>query len=498
MKISFAPRSVPSSGALAVGVLAGGKLTPAASAVDKKTRGALKRAMKGSPRFTGKKGQVLDVVAPSGTRLSRVVLTGLGKAADLDALGYEALGGSLARRFGEGDTAAAVAIDDIPGARVEAAEAAARVRFGASLGSYHFDRYRTKVPKDKKPSLRSLSVQAADVAGARRAYRDLHAVAVGVRLARDLVVEPGNVIYPKTLADQACALAELGVTVEVLNRARLEKLGMRTLLAVAQGSVHEPFVVVMRWNGSKDKRAAPVALIGKGVTFDSGGLSIKPSVSMEEMKYDMAGSAAVIGAMRALAGRKAKANVVGVVGLVENMPSAGAQRPGDVVKSLSGQTIEVLNTDAEGRLVLADCLWYTKDRFKPRAMIDLATLTGAIIVSLGHHYAGIFSNDDQLSEQLTVAGTAEGEPVWRLPIGEDYDRMINSNIADMKNIGGRGAGSITAAQFLKRFVGKAPWVHIDIAGTAWSYKNKPTVPKGASGFGVRLLNRLIADNFEDR
>ena len=498
MKVSFAPRSVPSSGALAVGVLAGGKLTPAASALDRKTRGALKRAMKGAPRFTGKKGQMLDVTAPPGTRLSRVVLAGLGKAADLDALAFEALGGSLARRFGGGDTTAAVAVDDIPGARLEAAEAAARVGFGASVGSYRFDRYRTKARKDKKPTLRSLSVQATDVAGARSAFRDLDPVVAGIHLARNLVAEPGNVIYPKTLADQVRTLADFGVTVEVLNRARLEKIGMRTLLAVAQGSDHEPFVVVMRWNGSADKKAAPVALIGKGVTFDSGGLSIKPASGMEEMKFDMAGSAAVIGAMRALAGRKAKANVVGIVGLVENMPSAKAQRPGDVVTSLSGQTIEVLNTDAEGRLVLADCLWYAKDRFKPRAMIDLATLTGAIIVSLGHHYAGIFSNNDKLSEQLTAAGTAEGERVWRLPMGDEYDRMINSDIADMKNIGARSAGSITAAQFLKRFVGKAPWVHIDIAGTAWCYKDTSTVPKGASGFGVRLLNRLIADNFEDR
>ena len=496
MKLSFSAPGVPTQGALAVGVLPGGKLTPEAAKLDKRTRGALRRAIQAAARFRGEKGQMLDVVAPAGTRLSRVVLAGLGKPADLNERAWEDLGGNLARRFAEGDRTAAVAVEAVAGSAVDAETAAARVAYGASLGGYRFDHYRTKMPKDKKPTLRTLVVRCADATAARAAFRQLDAVGAGVRMARDLVSEPGNVVYPRTLADAAQGLEALGVKVEVLGRARLERIGMRTLLAVAQGSDYEPFVVVMRWNGAPSTKERPVAFVGKGVTFDSGGLSIKPSSGMEEMKFDMAGSAAVIGAMRALAGRKARVNAVGVVGLVENMPSAKAQRPGDIVKSLSGQTIEVLNTDAEGRLVLADCLTYTKDRFKPVAMLNLATLTGAIIAALGYHHAGIFSNNDRLSKELTDAGAAEGERVWRMPLGPEYDSELDSPIADMKNIGGKGAGSITAAQFLQRYVGAVPWVHIDIAGTAWAYKDKATVPKGASGFGVRLLNRLVADHYE--
>ena len=497
MRIAFTKTAVPVSGTLVVGVLAGGKLTDTAKAVDEKTGGALKRAIRAYSRFNGETGQMLDVVSPRGTRLSRVVLAGLGRAKEIDARSMEDLGGSVARRVGAaGDRAAAIAIDEIAGAAIYATHAAARVALGARLGAYRFDRYRTKERPGRKPSLRSVAVLAASPQAARRLFADLSPLADGILLARDLVSEPGNVIYPRTLADRARTLKDVGVKVEVLGRAQLEKLGMRTLLGVAQGSAHDPYVVVMRWNGAAESRKPPVAFVGKGVTFDSGGLSLKTSQGMEDMKFDMAGSAAVIGVMRALAGRKASVNAVGVIGLVENMPSATAQRPGDVVTSMSGQTIEILNTDAEGRLVLADCLWYTREHFKPRAMFDLATLTGAIIVSLGFHHAGIFSNDDALAEQLTAAGIAEGEKVWRLPLGKAYDKQINSEIADMKNIGGKGAGSITAAQFLKRFVGNTPWVHIDIAGTAWNYKDKPTVPKGASGFGIRLLNRLVADHFD--
>jgi leucyl aminopeptidase len=279
----------------------------------------------------------------------------------------------------------------------------------------------------------------------------------------------------------------------------MAKLGMRSLLGVGQGSEHDSQLVVMVWQGAGDmKKHPPVAFVGKGVTFDTGGISIKPAAGMEEMKWDMAGAGAVIGAMKALALRKAKANVVGVVGLVENMPSGTAQRPGDVVKSMSGQTIEVINTDAEGRLVLADALWYCQDRFKPSAMIDLATLTGAIMISLGKEHAGLFSNNEELAAALLKAGGEVGETLWRMPLGDAYDKMINSDIADMKNVGGRWGGSITAAQFLKRFVNDLPWAHLDIAGTAWSEKDAPTVPKGATAFGVRLLERLVADRYEKR
>ena len=293
-------------------------------------------------------------------------------------------------------------------------------------------------------------------------------------------------------------LRELGIDVEVLDEKKMKKLGFGALLGVGQGSVRPPRLVVMRWLGAKDKAAAPLAFVGKGITFDTGGISLKPGPGMEDMKWDMAGAGAVFGAMKAIAGRKAKANVVGVLALAENMPDGNAQRPGDIVTSLSGQTIEVLNTDAEGRLVLADALWYTQDRFKPRLMIDLATLTGAVIIALGSEYAAVFSNSDELVERLQASGKAVGENLWRLPLGDSYDREIDCDAADMKNISsGREAGSTIGAVFLQRFVNSVPWAHLDIAGTAWSKKDKPTVPKGATGYGVRLLDRLVAQYYED-
>jgi len=314
------------------------------------------------------------------------------------------------------------------------------------------------------------------------------------------VTEPPNVIYPDSLAKRCKELTKLGVKVEVLGEPQMRRLGMWALLGVGQGSIRESRLVVMRWNGkrgAKAKKDKPVCFVGKGITFDTGGISLKPAGGMEEMKYDMGGSGVVIGLMKALAGRKAKVNAVGVIALAENMPGSNAQRPSDVVTSMSGQTIEVLNTDAEGRLVLADALHYANTRFKPQFIVDLATLTGAIIVALGSEYAGLFSNNDKLSERLSDAGEEVGELVWRLPQGEVFDKMLKSDIADMKNIsGGRGAGSITAAQFLGRFVGKTPWAHLDIAGVTWTKSDKPLSPKGATAFGVRLLNRLVADYYE--
>ena len=310
--------------------------------------------------------------------------------------------------------------------------------------------------------------------------------------------EPGNVIYPESLAQQAKELAALGVKVTVLDEKQMQKLGMGALLGVAQGSAQAPRLVSMHWQGNPSSKDKPVCFVGKGVTFDSGGISLKPGAGMEDMKYDMAGSAAVIGAMKALAGRKSRANVVGVIGLVENMPSGTAQRPGDVVKSADGQTIEIINTDAEGRLVLADALWYAQKTFQPRCVIDLATLTGAIVIALGHDSAGLFSNDDTLSEQLVKAGKAVEEKLWRFPMNDYYDRLIDSPIADMRNsVNGREAGSITAAQFLQRFIKKGTaWAHLDIAGMAWAHKDKALCPKGAAGFGVRLLDRFVSENFE--
>jgi leucyl aminopeptidase len=350
----------------------------------------------------------------------------------------------------------------------------------------------------------------------------MRAVAEGVFLARDLVSEPPNVLNPETMAERCRDLEKLGVQVEILGPKEMKKLGMGAILGVAQGSENEPRIAVMQWlgasgggNGGKKARAAqkPIAFVGKGVTFDTGGISIKPAGGMEDMKFDMAGGAAVIGLMAALAGRRAKVDAVGLVGMVENMPSGTAQRPGDVVKTLSGKTVEVINTDAEGRLVLADVMSYCQDRFQPAAMVDLATLTGAIIVALGHEHAGLFSNDDELAARITAAGKSTGEACWRMPLGDAYDKQIKSDIADMKNVGGRQGGSITAAQFLQRFVGgnggkdkdkgaagngggHLPWAHLDIAGTAWTTKDLPSVPKGATGFGVRLLDRMVAAHYE--
>ena len=499
MKIAFAEPSLPKSGSLVVGVLDDRKLTPSAQRIDKETGGMVSRAMAAS-KFKGKKDDVLSILAPAGVDLARVILLGLGKASALDATAWQNAGGKIAAQLNSaGETVAQVEVDKIDGAKLAPADAAAELAYGARLRSYRFDKYRTKEKPDQKPSLKTLTV-AVDASGeAKKKFATLDKIADAVFFTRDLVSEPANIIYPETLADRARELEELGVEVEVLGRKEMKKLGMGALLGVGQGSERPPRLVVMQWKGAPDaKEQRPIAFIGKGVTFDTGGISIKPAAGMEDMKWDMAGAGVVIGVMRALAGRKAKVNAVGIGGLVENMPGGNAQRPGDIVTSMSGQTIEVLNTDAEGRLVLADALWYCQDRFKPRFMVDLATLTGAIIVALGSEYAGMYSSDDKLAKQLVAAGEAVGEKLWRMPLHDSYDKLIDSDAADIKNIsGGRDAGSITAAQFLKRFTNDVPWAHLDIAGTTWSKKDAATVPKGATSFGVRLLDRLVADNYEE-
>jgi leucyl aminopeptidase len=500
MKIEFAALSVPASGAVAVPVMVDRKMGPSAAKIDKASGGALGRAMAAS-RFTGKANQALTVMAPAATKLSRVVLIGAGdppKDGALDKI--EARGGTVvAQLLMSGESEVAIMVDSLPGVPGSAAERAARIAYGAKLRAYRFDKYRTKMKDDDKPSLKKIVVQCDDPSGARKAFQRWDAVADAVYMTRDLVSEPANIIYPETLAQAAKTLTKVGVKVEVLGEKEMKKLGMGSLLGVGQGSERESQLVVMRWDGApgaKGDAKRPIAFLGKGVTFDTGGISIKPAGGMEEMKWDMGGAGTVIGLMRALAARKAKANVVGIVGLVENMPDGNAQRPGDIVTSMSGQTIEVINTDAEGRLVLADALWYCQDRFKPRFMVDLATLTGAIIISLGHEHAGLFSNNDELSDRLTAAGKATGELVWRMPLAEAYDRAIDSDAADMKNVGDRAGGSITAAQFLQRFVNNVPWAHLDIAGTAWAKKDTALCPKGATAFGVRMLDRLVADHYE--
>ncbi len=493
-KFEFSEPKLPKNGTVVVGILDDRKLTPSAETLDKALDGTITRAMAAS-KFRGKKEQTLSMLAAGD--YDRVVLLGLGDPKKLDDQQSQKLGGIvLAGLNGAGAKDATVMIDGTDGSKLSAADIAANMAAGAGLRSYRFDAYRTKEKADKKPSLKVLTFGVKDAGDATKAFKPLSAVTEGVFLTRDLVSEPPNVIFPATLAERIHELEKYDLDIEILDEPAMEKLGMGALLGVGQGSAQDPRLVIMRWNGGKDGDA-PLAFCGKGVTFDSGGLSIKPAGGMEDMKWDMGGSAVVTGLMKALALRKAKVNAVGVVGLVENMPSGTAQRPGDIVKSMSGQTIEVLNTDAEGRLVLADVLWYTQERYKPKFMIDLATLTGAIIVALGEEYAGLFSNNDDLAKKLEAAGKAVNEPLWRMPMGDVYDKMIDSDAADMKNIGGgRAGGSITAAQFLQRFVNKLPWAHLDIAGVTWSKKDAAIAPKGGTGYGVRLLDRFVADNYE--
>ena len=491
LDIAFARSTLPKSGALVLLVHEGEKPSGLWQQVDEATGGAIARALEVA-EFKGGKGKSVSILAP-GANLNRVIVIGLGKPAEITDRVLNEAGGAAAAALTR-EAAAAVSAGTLTPAQ------AADVALGAVLKAYRFDRYRTKEKAEDKPKLTKLSILTSDLPKARAAWTTGKAVAEGVFLTRDLVSEPPNVLNPAEMAERCKKLTALGLKVEVLGPKEMQKLGFGALLGVAQGSVNEPRMVVMRWdgaNGGKGKtKEQPLAFIGKGVTFDTGGISIKPAGGMEDMKWDMAGAGTVIGLMATLAGRKAKVDAIGLVGLVENMPSGSAQRPGDVVKSYSGQTIEVINTDAEGRLVLADVMWYAQEKFDPKFMIDLATLTGAIIIGLGHEYAGLFSNDDALSQKLTDAGLATGEKVWRMPLDDAYDRQIRSDIADMKNVGGRPGGSITAAQFIQRFVNKKPWAHLDIAGMAWSGKDGPCTPKGATAFGVRLLDRLVATHYE--
>jgi len=497
MQLSFAATSLNATGALVLGVQGDGSFTPTAQEADKAAGGALKRAVTASAKFTGKPGQVVEVLAPQGLKAGRVLLVGLGK--DFADGAAEKLGASIvARLYTAGVDAITFAIDTPKGSKLKPAALAAHLAMGAKLRGYGFAQYRTKNREEYDTTIKTVTVGTRDAAGAKKLWAAMDAVADGVHLARDLVNEPPNVLYPAEFARRAKALSKLGLKVEVLGEAEMKKLGMGSLLGVGQGSERESQLVVMRWNGARNKNEAPVAFVGKGVCFDSGGLSLKPGASMMGMKGDMGGAAAVTGTMRALAARKAKVNAVGVIGLVENMPDGNAMRPDDVVTSMSGQTIEVLNTDAEGRLVLADALWYTQTKFKPKFVIDLATLTGAIMIALGNDHAGLFSNNDQLSDRITKAGKEVGEAVWRLPLGDGYDKLLKSKIADMKNIGGPYAGSITAAQFLQRFVQKdQAWAHLDIAGVAWQDgEQKPLSPGWGVGWGVRVLDRLVGDHYE--
>src|SRR4051794_23496241 len=493
LQLKFAPFGAPTKGILIIfceeglkfGAAARKALAPAGDLV---TRAAA------SERFQGKSGSTLDIVMPSGLDLARLIVVGAGKIADLKAEDFVKLGGIAMGKIPAAATDAQI-VADLPGAAVKP-ERAADLALGVRLRAYSFDRYKTKRKDDEDRAKEvRVAIAVAGVSAAQKAYAARDAVANGVLLARDLVNEPANVLFPEEFARRVGNLKKLGVAVEVLDVAAMRKLGMNALLGVGQGSEHDSRCVIMRWNGGK-RGVDPVAFIGKGVCFDTGGVSIKPASGMEDMKGDMAGAACVVGLMHTLAARKAKVNAVGAIGIVENSVDGKAQRPGDIVTTMSGQTIEIINTDAEGRLVLADVLHYVNKRFKPKFMIDLATLTGAIIIALGHEYAGLFANDDKLAERLLKAGLATGERLWRMPLGPEYDKKIESKFADMKNIGGRDAGAITAAQLLLRFVDKTPWAHLDIAGTGMGSPQSDINKSWASGFGVRLLDRLVAEYYE--
>ncbi|WP_419730026.1 leucyl aminopeptidase [Lichenicola sp.] len=485
LDIDFKGAVLPSDGALVLLVPEDGERPALFIQADQATGGAISRGIEAAEFKFGKSKSC--VLLGPGAGLSRVVVIGLGKRSELDEAAAQAAG-SAAWGALKGSATAALATDGL------SPELAAHAAYGAVLASYRFDLYRTKQKPDEMPRLVRLSVLGEPAAPS--VWPELAAIAHGVFVTRDLVSEPANILTPAVFAERIEALSGLGLEIEIFDPEQMAGLGFGALLGVAMGSDAPARMAVMQWRGLPDSKEPPIAFVGKGVTFDSGGISIKPAGGMEDMKWDMAGAGTVVGLMAALAGRKARVNAVGLVGLVENMLSGRAQRPGDVVTSASGQTIEVINTDAEGRLVLADVLWYAQERFRPRAMIDLATLTGAVIVALGHEHAGLYSNNDELAARLTEAGLAVSEKLWRMPLGEAYDKLIRSDIADMKNIGGRPGGSITAAQFLKRFVGDVAWAHLDIAGTAWAAKDAPGVPKGATAFGVRLLDRLVAAHYE--
>lgn len=458
---------------------------------DKKLKGYLAQSIENS-KFTGALNQTLSLFSPEGTQY---ILIGLGKKEDQKESQWQKIGGTLTVALDRSSTGeGAVEIHSLEGH--DSARVVSHMALGACLKSWRFEKYFTTKKPDELFSLKKITFLSPDAAACEKAFQELTPIRDGVFLARTAVTEPANVITPESLAHVAETLKKDGVTVEVLGEKEMKLLGMNALLGVGQGSDKESKLVVMQWKGGAEKDS-PLAFVGKGVTFDTGGISLKPALNMEDMKYDMGGAAAVIGLMKTLALRKAKVNVVGVAGLVENMPSGTAQRPGDVVVSMSGQTIEVINTDAEGRLVLADALWYTQDRFKPKLMVDLATLTGAIIISLGNERAGLFPGDEELGKKLKDAGEKVGELLWPFPMDDAYDKDINSEIADVRNTQtSRGGGSITAAKFLQRFTNSVPWAHLDIAGMAWAVKELPLCVKGASGFGVRLLNQFIVDNYE--
>ena len=488
MQIRFADRRPEGDYALVVAVA--GK--------DRKTLGSLGPAEEAAnaaldrQRFDGEASSTAELFFDDSGTVRRLLAVGTGTSTPAEAA--EKLGGNApAKLLTSGDTKAVI---DLSGLNYDA-DSAARVALAAALRSWRYDRYRTTLKDKQKPTLTEIVIVGAPADAEQRYTSRWAPVVQGTELTRELVTEPPNIIYPETFVERAkAALDGSGVEIEVLDKAAMAKLGMGALLGVAQGSIREPRLLILKWNGGADG-GQPTAFVGKGVTFDTGGISIKPAQGMEAMKWDMGGAGAVVGAFKALALRKAKANLVGICGLVENMPGGNAQRPGDVVTTMSGQTVEVINTDAEGRLVLADAIAYVQKNFSPSTIVDFATLTGAILISLGHEWAGLFSNNEELAAQLLKVGEDSGDKLWRMPLAESFDRLIDSPIADVKNVGPREGGSITAAQFIQRFVDEGVrWAHVDMAGKAWSDKAGTTYDKGATGYGVRLIDQYVADVIE--
>jgi leucyl aminopeptidase len=507
LQFTFQKKDFQSADTLVTGIFQGGEMSDAAELLDNELEGFVAQALEENDHFTGKNGETL-VVTYFNKPLKRIILLGLGKKDKITKLDFETAGGKL---YGvlKSSGAKNVNIRFASGGdmdNVDPAQMAAHLAIGLKLKSYHFGKYKAQNETDKeKDRLSKVVITTNDQTDAAKLFKAADAVSEGVFLARDLVNEPPNTLYPESYVERLKdELKPLGVEIEVLDEKKMTKLGMGALLAVGQGSIRESRLVIMRWNGAKKKgknARAPIAFVGKGVTFDTGGISIKPSAEMDLMKMDMGGSAAVVGLMKALAARQAKANVIGIIGLVENMPSDRAYRPGDIITSLSGKTIEVLNTDAEGRLVLADALTYVQEKHKPEVIVDLATLTGAIMVALGFEYCGAFANHDDLWDELKAASEETGEKFWRMPLDEAYKKEMESEVADLKNLGslGRYGGACSAAGFLEHFIqDDVRWAHIDIAGTAWWKTDKPTTPKGGTGFPVRALNHLVASYYEEK
>ncbi len=495
--VEFLDQKIPETGTIVLLVASKKKWGASLKKLDKQSGGQISKAMAVSS-FEGEKNDSVEIVSPANLELSRLIILGLGDAGIEETSDWMKVGGRVSGLVKSDPTGTVtVLVEDIGKDLAFRAENIAAIATGFLMKRYDFNLYKTTGKSvDKKGQIKTLALACRDPKKVTKAYQSLDALRAGVFMARDLVNEPGNILGPVEFALRARELEKLGVNVTILDESEMAAKGMNALLAVGQGSERESRLAIMQWNGAENSKEKPLAIVGKGVTFDTGGISIKPPGGMEDMKGDMGGAACVTGLMRTLALRKAKANVIGVIGLTENMPDGKAQRPGDVVTSMSGQTIEVINTDAEGRLVLADALTFTIGTYNPRLVIDLATLTGAILVALGKEYAGLFSNNDRLANRLLKAGDKTGEKLWRMPLGKKYDKLIDSRIADMKNMGGRFAGASTAAQFLQRYVGNTPWAHLDIAGTGMASPKSDISSSWGSGFGVQLLNEFIAQNYE--